>query len=102
MKVFLNTPAQMTGARKGLSVRLYRVTRDDMTLNRPPERPTPTRVVPPPFPARLHYLIAPITNLTTDDAPETEQVILGKALQVLHDHPQLSGVDLTDDLTGSP
>ena len=101
MRVFLNTPAQMTGSRAGLSVWLYRVTRDDATLNRPPQRVSPTRVIPPPFPARLHYLIAPITNLTTIDAPETEQVILGKALQVLHDHAQLSGVALSGDLTGT-
>lgn len=101
MRVYLNTPAQMTGSRAGLSVWLYRVTRDESTLNRPPERVSPTRVVPPPFPARLHYLLAPITNITTDDAPATEQVILGKALQVLHDHPQLSGVDLADDFTGT-
>lgn len=101
MRVYLNTPAQMTGNRSGLSVWLYRVTRDDVTLNRPPERATPTRVQPTPLPVRLHYLIAPIINSNAADSPETEQVILGKALQALNDHPQLRGVDLKDDFQGT-
>jgi hypothetical protein len=101
MRVFLNTPAEMTGARAGLSVWLYRVTRDAATLNRPPERISPTQVKPAPLPVRLHYLISPIINSTADNAPETEQVILGKALQALNDRPQLTGVDLTDDFRGT-
>ncbi|GAF48256.1 DUF4255 domain-containing protein [Rhodococcus wratislaviensis] len=101
MRVYLNTPAEMTGSRHGLSVWLYRVTRDESTLNRPPERISPTRTRPAPLPVRLHYLIAPITGSTAADAPETEQVILGKALQALNDHPQLTGVDLKDDFAGT-
>jgi hypothetical protein len=101
MRVLLNTPAEMNDTRSGLSVWLYRVTRDESTLNRPPERVSPTRTRPAPLPVRLHYLIAPITGSTVDDAPETEQVLLGKALQVLHDHPTLSGVDLKDDFAGT-
>lgn len=101
MRVLLNTPAEMTGSRSGLSVWLYRVTRDAATLNRPPERISPTRVRPAPLPVRLHYLVAPITGSSANDAPETEQVILGKALQALNDHPVLSGTDLRDDFTGT-
>ena len=101
MRVLLNTPAEMTGTRSGLSVWLYRVTRDEATLNRPPERISPTRLRPAPLPVRLHYLIAPMTSANVTDAPETEQVILGKALQVLHDHPTISGVDLRDDFVGT-
>lgn len=101
MRVFLNTPADMTGTRSGLSVWLYRVTRDPSTLNRPPERISPTRTRPAPLPLRLHYLFTPVINSTAADAPATEQVILGKALQALNDHPQLGGVDLRDDFEGS-
>ncbi len=101
MRVLLNTPAEMTGTRSGLSVWLYRVTRDEATLNRPPERISPTRLRPAPLPVRLHYLIAPMTSANVTDAPETEQVILGKALQVLHDHPTIAGVDLRDDFVGT-
>jgi len=101
MRVYLNTPAEMTGSRSGLSVWLYRVTRDETTLNRPPERVSPTRMRPAPLPVRLHYLLAPNIGSHAVDSPETEQVILGKALQALHDHPQLSGVDLKDDFEGT-
>ena len=101
MRVLLNTPAEMSGARSGLSIWLYRVTRDDATLNRPPERIGPTTLRRAPLPVRLHYLISPITGADVDDATATEQVILGKALQVLHEHPQLSGADLTDDFQGT-
>jgi hypothetical protein len=101
MRVYLNTPAEMSSSRSGLSVWLYRVTRDEATLNRPPERVSPTRVRPAPLPVRLHYLLTPNIGSNAVDSPETEQVILGKALQALHDHPQLSGVDLKDDFEGT-
>lgn len=101
LQVWLNTPSQMTGTRSGLSVWLYRVAVDPTTRNRPPERVTPTRVRETPLPLRLHYLLAPVTNSTSNDAPETEQVILGKALQVLYDRPVLTGADLRDDFAGT-
>lgn len=97
MRVYLDSPAEMTGTRAGLSVWLYRIARDDVTLNRPPERIAPTTVLSPPFPARLHYLVCPVVEVQGIDGPETEQVILCKALEVLHEHPRLSGVDLSAD-----
>jgi hypothetical protein len=101
MRVHLNTPAEMTGGKSGLSVWLYRVTRDPSTLNRPPERISQTQIRPAPLPLRLHYLIAPMITGNIVTASETEQVILGKAMQALHEHPQLRGVDLRDDFQGT-
>lgn len=99
LRVYLNTPAEMT-TRDGLSVWMYRVVRDESTLNRSPERiGTLTRRVP--LPVRLHYLFTPITHADEDDSPETEQVILGKVLQVFHDHPHFFGTDLRDDFEGT-
>ena len=80
---------------------LYRVERDDMTLNRPPERTSATCYGRRPLPVRLHYLCTPITNSEEDDAPETEQAILGKVLQCFHDRPQLFGTHLSDDFEGT-
>lgn len=100
MRVYLNAPADMAG-RAGVSLWLYRVVRDDLTLNRPPLRISPLAVRPAPLPLRLHYLLAPMTPRNQPDAPETEQAILGKALQALNDHPTLTGVDLRDDFTGT-
>lgn len=101
MHVYLNSPAEMTGSRTGLSVWLYRVVRDNLTLNRPPRRVTTDLIQPPPLPLRLHYLLSPIAGAGQDDSPETEQVILGKALQAFNDHPTLDGTDLTDDFAGT-
>jgi hypothetical protein len=101
MRVYLNTPSDMTGARIGLSVWLYRIVRDESTLNRPLQRITPELSRRVPLPVKLHYLFTPITNSTADDALETEQVILGKILQSFHVHPQLTGTDLRDDFEGT-
>jgi hypothetical protein len=101
MRVYLNTPAEMSGARLGLSVWLYRMVRDDSTLNRPPQRITPELTLPVLLPVKLHFLFTPVTNSNTDDSLETEQVILGKILQSFHARPQLAGVDLRDDFQGT-
>lgn len=99
-RVYLNTPAEMS-TRTGLSVWLYRVVRDDMTLNRPPQRISPSLTRRAPLPVRLHYLFTPVTHSEEDDALETEQAILGKVLQCFHDRPQLFGTDLRDDFEGT-
>jgi Pvc16 N-terminal domain len=101
MRTYLNTPADMHGSRAGLSIWLYRVVRDDSTLNRPPERITPTLTRPAPLPVRLHYLMTPMTNVEQNDAQETELVILGKVLQCFHQRPRLVGTDLRDDFEGT-
>jgi hypothetical protein len=101
MRVYLNTPAEMKAARSGLSVWLYRVVRDESTLNRPPIRVSPSLTRRAPLPVKLHYLVTPITNLDIDDSLESEQVILGKVLQSLEFHPQLSGTDLKDAFAGT-
>jgi hypothetical protein len=101
MRVLLNTPAEMHGNRAGLSLWLYRVVRDESTLNRPPERITPTLTRPVPLPVRLHFLMTPITNVEQNDAQETELVILGKVLQCFHKQPRLFGTDLRDDFEGT-
>ena len=54
MKVYLNTPAEMTGARIGLSAWLYQIVRDEATLNRPPRRITAELTRPVPIPVKLH------------------------------------------------
>ena len=68
-------------SRSGLSVWLYRVERDPTLTNRPPVRVSATTVRHPPLPLNLHYLVTPLSD-TTDN----EQLILGKALEVLNDH----------------
>ena len=100
MVVSLNTPQEMTEKpAEGLSVWLYRIIRDDQRLNDPPIRISATELQPPPLPLRLHYLMTPVTNEQTGD-PETEQLILGKVLQLFHSHPVLRGADLQAEFSG--
>jgi hypothetical protein len=105
MQVSLNNPEEMRNNNvEGVSVWLYRIERDEQRLNAPPTRPASDRLVPPPLPLRLHYLVTPI--VTIDPAfplvsPGREQEMLGKAMQLLYERPILRGVELRDTLTGS-
>jgi hypothetical protein len=101
MRVLLNSPAQMTGARSGLSVWLYRVERDENTLNRQQSRISPNLLQRVPLPTKLHVLLTPCTNLDGDDAQETDFKILGKALQILEATPCLSGLNLSAEFAGT-
>jgi hypothetical protein len=101
MVVSLATPQEMNEKpAEGLSVWLYRIIRDDQRLNDPPIRISPTELRPPPLPLRLHYLMTPVTNEQTGD-PETEQLILGKVLQLFYGHPVLRGAELQAEFAGT-
>lgn len=100
--VSLATPQEMMSAgRRGLSVWLYRVVRDENRLNDPPGvRQLPTgdvELTPPPLPLRLHYLLTPLA----DSQADTEQRILGRAMQFFHSHPILAGSMLRGELMGT-
>jgi hypothetical protein len=101
--VSLHTPEEMAEIpEQGLSVWLYRVLRDEFQLNRAPARTAPDRLRRAPLPVRLHYLLTPIASGGNGvGAPELEQYIVGKVLEVFHDQPTLRGADLAGDLAGS-
>jgi hypothetical protein len=102
MSVTLKTPEEMLNtSAEGLSVWLYRVIRDEELLNALPQWIGPNLLRRPPLPMRLHYLMTPITDAQSQIGPETEQVILGKVLQIFHDHPTLRGTDLQGDFIGT-
>ena len=61
--VSLATPDGMEAAGDiGLSMWLYRLVRDEQTLNRPPRRISPTLTRRQPLPVRAHYLMTPIVT----------------------------------------
>jgi hypothetical protein len=101
--VSLGTPDDMeTNGQYGLSLWMYRLVRDEQTLNDPPGRPLPNRMRSKPLPMRLHYLMTPIiANKPNAGNPEFEQLVLGRVLQTFNDHPLLSGADLADAFLGS-
>lgn len=102
MLVSLLAPEELAAMNEGVSLWLYRIERDEQTLNNPPQRSARDRVVHEPLPLRLHYLVVPVVDVTQrQDGPELEQNIVGAVMQVLHDHPCLRGVDFQGDLAGS-
>ncbi len=102
--VSLATPDGMEAAgATGLSMWLYRLIRDDQTLNRPPLRVAPNLIRRHPLPVRLHYLMTPILTGSSNNipAPESEQLIIGRVLQALNDEPLISGPDLQGSYAGT-
>jgi len=86
----------------GLSMWLYRLIRDEQTLNRPPRRIGPDQIRRQPLPMRAHYLMTPIiTGNANMPAPEAEQLIIGHVLQTFHDEPLISGPDLAGSYHGT-
>jgi hypothetical protein len=101
MVVSLNNPHEMgEKPAEGLSVWLYRIIRDDQRLNDPPVRLSATELQQPPLPLRLHYLMTPVTSPRTGN-PETEQLILGKVMQLLYGSAVLRGADLKAEFSGT-
>jgi hypothetical protein len=100
MEVSLSNPQEMQD-KEGLSLWLYRIVRDDHTLNSPPERLDSSKLQRTPLPFRLHYLVTPIVRTANSSSPETEQKILGRVLQALYDHPVLRSSDLQSDYKGT-
>jgi hypothetical protein len=102
MRVSLNSPQEMTTlGTQGLSVWLYQVVRNADRLNMTPERIGPTQYRHLPLPVCLHYMMTPFVNIQNGTSPETEQMILGKVLQIFHDRPKLRGTELKGDLMGT-
>jgi hypothetical protein len=102
MTVSLRNPEEMAEKNdQGLSLWLYRITRDEDRLNDPPIRITPSLFHEPPLPLRLHYLCTPIVEAATANNAEIEQRILGKVLQTFYGHPRFRGSDLAGDFSGT-
>lgn len=103
MIVSLMAPEELAEHHEGVSIWLYRIERDEQTLNYPPVRSARDRMLHEPLPLRLHYLVVPVVDVKQRiDGPELEQHIVGAVMQVLYDHACLRGTDLKGDLAGSP
>lgn len=102
MVVSLMAPEELAERNEGVSIWLYRIVRDDQTLNYPPQRSARDRMLHDPLPLRLHYLVVPVVDVKQrPDGPELEQHVVGAVMQVLHDHACLRGTDFKGDLAGS-
>jgi hypothetical protein len=93
----LRSPKEMRQANAtGVSLWLYRVTRDPDLLNRPPDRISANLQQMPGLPIHLFYLITPMMAVTED-----KQTLLGRVLQVFNDYATIQGADLQGTLVGS-
>jgi len=79
----------------GVSLWLYRVTREADHLNQPPQRVGASTLRQPPIPLTLSYLVTPMTG-----DPKDEQSLLGKVVQVMNDHTIVRGSDVGSMLDG--
>jgi hypothetical protein len=90
----LRSPKEMRQANAtGVSLWLYRVTRDPDLLNRRPDRISFDQQPWPALPVHLFYLLTPMMT-----APEDQQTLLGRVLQVLNDYSIIQGADLQGTL----
>jgi hypothetical protein len=90
------SPRQMSeDGVNGISIWLYRVTRNEYILNQRPARPAPNLISRQPFPVNLHYLISFFMQDVRD-----EQLLLGRIVQIFNDQPVLRGSDLAGSLVG--
>jgi Pvc16 N-terminal domain len=101
--VSLATPEGMEVAGEiGLSMWLYRLIRDEQTLNRPPRQVPPNLIRRQPLPLRAHYLMTPIISGNAGmPAPEAEQLIIGRVLQTFYDEPLITAPDLHGSYHGT-
>lgn len=96
VQIDLRSPRELRQATAtGVSLWLYRVTRNEDLLNQPRRRPAPDQRDQRGMPINLYYLVTPIT-----EDSESEQALLGRVLQTFNDHALLAGSDLQDALAG--
>lgn len=98
--IHLLSPKEMRDSadkKTGVSLWLYRVTRNGDTLNVPPKRVAPNQITHRSLPIDLYYLVTPIAT-----KPEDEQDLLGRVIQIFNDHSILRGALLKGSLQGAP
>lgn len=96
--VFLTSPRALRddGTSVGVSLWMYRVTRNEFMLHHPPPPVAESAFAFQPLPVDLHYLVTPLS-----DDPGDEQDLMGRILQTFHDHTVVRGTDLAGELAGS-
>jgi hypothetical protein len=94
----LRSPKEMRQANNasGVSLWLYRITRDADMLNDRPERISSSQIRRAALPVHLYYLVTPLVPHAGD-----RQTLIGRVLQLFNDHAILRGADLQDSLVGS-
>ncbi len=96
-RISLESPADLVGNDAvRLSIYLYRIVEDASTKNRFPVQGNGAQLRKPSLTLDLFYLVTPLVG-----APREQQIVLGKAMQVLYDRAILEGPDLVGTLASS-
>jgi len=83
----------------GIALFLYEMVEDANTRNRPKQRtstPPNITIAKPPLALCIRYMITPWSGDAT-----TDQLLLGRVMQVLHDNPIIGGTQLQGSLAGT-
>lgn len=96
-RISLESPADLDGNETvRLSIYLYRIVEDAYSKNRFQNDDGRGRLQKPPLTLDLFYLVTPLLG-----QPREQQIVLGKAMQVLYDRPTIAGKDPTSSLSTS-
>ncbi|MBV9759625.1 MAG: DUF4255 domain-containing protein [Acidobacteriaceae bacterium] len=94
-RISLESPADLENdSSVRVSLYLYRILENPYTKNRFPLEGTGAQQRKPPLTLDLYYLLTPMIG-----TPREQQIVLGKAMQVLYDRTILSGADLSGSLS---
>ena len=92
--VFLNPTDTAKDSANRLSLWLYRITENEFVKNQPMLRGASVDTQQfPPLALNLYYLLTPFTA-----QPEGDHLVLGKAMQVMHDHATTVLIDPVNDV----
>lgn len=95
-QITFNSPADMDNDHV-LSLFLFRISENPYMKNQEMTSGNWPQLTYPPCILDLYYMITPRTQNRTND-----HILLGKILQIFHDHAVLRGQDLQGGLTGTP
>jgi hypothetical protein len=96
VEVLLGSPRALRDEDTGVSLWMYRVTRNEFLLHHPPPPPAEGAFAHHALPIDLHFLVTPLA-----EDPGDEQDLMGRILQTFTDHAVVRGTDLADELSDS-
>ncbi len=94
-------PESVEGSESRINLYLYQTTVNTAWSNMPPPHRTKSgELGHPPLALNLHYLLTTYAD-SGEDEPDLSQRILGRAMQIFHDHAVLTTQDINTALSGN-
>ena len=93
--IVFQSPKEIAGENQ-ISIFLFQIMRNSYLTNQDANQDTPDTLQSPPLVLDLYYLITPYFTEKSQ-----EKFILGKIMQIFHDHPVIEGPDFSDSFAGT-